>query len=78
MGTASSASEARRLKRIEQKLSETTCFACREKGHPARDCPKANQGGEDQVGRHKTSVSIGLCYRSIFFFSFYFMPNLIP
>ncbi|KAJ7632684.1 hypothetical protein FB45DRAFT_791855, partial [Roridomyces roridus] len=36
-----SPSEARRLQRIADRNAETTCFACRSKGHSARDCPKA-------------------------------------
>lgn len=34
------ASEKRRQSRISKKMDDTTCFACREKGHSLRDCPK--------------------------------------
>lgn len=37
---AAQASEKRRLKRIQIRQSDTICFACREKGHAAKDCPK--------------------------------------
>ena len=32
-------SETRRVGRIESKHSSTVCFACRQKGHAARECP---------------------------------------
>ncbi|TRM70296.1 hypothetical protein BD626DRAFT_563952 [Schizophyllum amplum] len=49
-------SEQRRLQRISERDADTTCFACREKGHAARFCPKTKgQGG------NKTAV--GICYR---------------
>ncbi|KAF8149481.1 hypothetical protein B0H34DRAFT_667709 [Crassisporium funariophilum] len=58
---ALSDSEARRLKRIQQKQVETTCFACREKGHAARDCPTAAKSGGDESGQ--VSSVVGICYR---------------
>ncbi|PPQ89467.1 hypothetical protein CVT25_011993 [Psilocybe cyanescens] len=51
------ATEARRLKRIEIKTTNTVCFACREHGHAAKDCPttkKSEASGEKGVG---------ICYR---------------
>ncbi|KAF8971225.1 hypothetical protein BDZ97DRAFT_1651625 [Flammula alnicola] len=53
-----SATEARRLKRIQQKNADTTCFACREKGHAARDCPTSQKAGDAEA----TAV-VGVCYR---------------
>ncbi|KAJ7109442.1 hypothetical protein C8R44DRAFT_802528 [Mycena epipterygia] len=48
-----SPSEIRRQKRIEERDAATTCFACRSKGHSARDCPSdGNSKG-----------AIGICYR---------------
>ncbi|THH31348.1 hypothetical protein EUX98_g2858 [Antrodiella citrinella] len=44
------ASEQRRVKRLDMRHADTTCFACRETGHAARDCPKA-------------MVIVGICYR---------------
>ena len=54
------ATEARRLKRISQKDMQTTCFACREKGHAAKDCPNQSGGVE---GAAKGAPSVGICYR---------------
>ncbi|KAJ7097866.1 hypothetical protein B0H15DRAFT_937262 [Mycena belliarum] len=48
-----SPSELRRLKRIEDRNAITTCFACRQKGHSARDCPSES----------KPKGAIGICYR---------------
>ncbi|KAF9022056.1 hypothetical protein BDZ89DRAFT_1197720 [Hymenopellis radicata] len=49
------ATESRRQKRIAEREADTTCFACREKGHAARHCPKTkNEGGKREVG---------ICYR---------------
>ncbi|KAG2154358.1 uncharacterized protein EDB93DRAFT_1239439 [Suillus bovinus] len=53
-------SESRRQKRIAQKYADTTCFACREKGHTARDCPTIRSGGGGGVTRQRT---VGICYR---------------
>ncbi|KAK7468747.1 hypothetical protein VKT23_003250 [Stygiomarasmius scandens] len=51
-----SSSEKRRLKRIDEKKAVTTCFACREKGHSAKDCPKAKGGNQ-------SNKAVGMCYR---------------
>ena len=56
-------SEARRRKRISQKLVETICFACREKGHAAKDCPTAQKSIEDNDGEEKATNVVGICYR---------------
>jgi hypothetical protein len=45
--------EDRRLGRIDNKNASTVCFACRQKGHAARECPNvllAAQLPEDQAG----------------------------
>ncbi|KAJ3564130.1 hypothetical protein NP233_g8493 [Leucocoprinus birnbaumii] len=52
-------SEMRRQKRINERNADTTCFACREKGHAAKDCPNV-EGGNDK-GKGKNIV--GICYR---------------
>ncbi|TFK66551.1 hypothetical protein BDN72DRAFT_771846, partial [Pluteus cervinus] len=52
-------SELRRQKRIDERNAETTCFACREKGHSAKDCPVTNDHGD---GGSSRSV-VGICYR---------------
>ncbi|KAJ7709840.1 hypothetical protein B0H17DRAFT_1155692 [Mycena rosella] len=51
-----SPSELRRQKRVDERNAATTCFACREKGHSARDCPSAQSDG-------KSKGAIGICYR---------------
>ncbi|KAJ6496739.1 hypothetical protein C8R47DRAFT_356338 [Mycena vitilis] len=51
-----SPAEARRLKRIEERNAATTCFACRLKGHSARDCPSSQSNG-------KSNGAVGICYR---------------
>ncbi|KAF9530313.1 hypothetical protein CPB83DRAFT_834561 [Crepidotus variabilis] len=60
-----SATEARRLKRVQDKLTDTICFACREKGHAARDCPKPLVSGENAEGSQSNSKrpGVGICYR---------------
>ncbi|TFK21101.1 hypothetical protein FA15DRAFT_718072 [Coprinopsis marcescibilis] len=53
--------EKRRLARIQERNDATTCFACREKGHAARDCPKAADA--DVAKREGNSNAVGICYR---------------
>ncbi|KAJ6502499.1 hypothetical protein C8R45DRAFT_621558 [Mycena sanguinolenta] len=48
--------EARRLKRVEERNATTICFACRLKGHSARDCPSSQSGD-------KSNSAVGICYR---------------
>ncbi|KAG5636324.1 hypothetical protein H0H81_008408 [Sphagnurus paluster] len=54
---AVSTSEERRLKRIQEKLDATTCFACRERGHAARNCPNTKNA------ENKEFSVVGICYR---------------
>jgi zinc finger CCHC domain-containing protein 9 len=49
-------SEDRRQRRIADRNSDKICFACRAKGHAAKDCPSAVQVEEGK------SV-VGICYR---------------
>ncbi|THV07643.1 hypothetical protein K435DRAFT_709696 [Dendrothele bispora CBS 962.96] len=51
-----SSSEKRRQKRVSEKQATTTCFACREKGHSARNCPKTGDGDQSKK-------VVGMCYR---------------
>ncbi|KAI9459098.1 hypothetical protein F5148DRAFT_1276836 [Russula earlei] len=47
--------EARRLKRMAGRRAQTTCFACRQVGHPAKDCPSVRPGADRE--------GVGICYR---------------
>lgn len=58
--------EQRRLKRVSDRQADTVCFACREKGHAAKDCPKAD--GEGRDGQKNVNVAVGMCYRFVFSF----------
>jgi len=55
------ATEARRLKRIKQKNSDTVCFACREKGHAAKDCSTIKKS--EAQGEGGAQNVVGICYR---------------
>jgi len=55
------ASERRRLNRVNEKKAQTTCFACREQGHAARDCPNAQAATGDEAAQ--TEAIVGICYR---------------
>ncbi|KAH9914012.1 uncharacterized protein B0H18DRAFT_887546 [Fomitopsis serialis] len=69
--TRKESSERRRLKRKDQRTSDTVCFACRERGHAARECTKAlkplEESGSASAGpRAKKSIgksAVGICYR---------------
>lgn len=59
-------SERRRVKRKDQRTVDTICFACREKGHAARECTKAlkptEEGGEAKR-KNVAKSAVGICYR---------------
>jgi hypothetical protein len=55
------ASERRRLRRINDKRADTVCFACREKGHELRDCPKSR----NLKGNADEKQLSGICFRYI-------------
>ncbi|KAH9176267.1 hypothetical protein EDB89DRAFT_1940181 [Lactarius sanguifluus] len=57
------ASETRRLKRKVERCANTTCFACREVGHSAKDCPSILPGTGDGATKTTTKNLIGICYR---------------
>ena len=53
---SAAASESRRQRRVDERMAEKTCFACRQKGHAAKDCPSNSElGGKRPV--------TGVCYR---------------
>ncbi|KAF9227160.1 hypothetical protein BS17DRAFT_450127 [Gyrodon lividus] len=54
--------EQRRLHRMAERQADTICFACREKGHAARDCPKTGEVGDENSQRNTNRV-VGMCYR---------------
>ncbi|KAI0298584.1 hypothetical protein BC826DRAFT_1103078 [Russula brevipes] len=70
-------SESRRVKRIAARRVHTTCFACREVGHSAKDCPsisvprpdgeEEDDDDDDDKGGGTTNAKIeavvGMCYR---------------
>jgi zinc finger CCHC domain-containing protein 9 len=49
-------SEKRRLLRVKNKTDETTCFACREKGHSVKDCPQ---------NADSNTIASGICFRFV-------------
>lgn len=55
-----SASETRRQGRIAERQADTICFAYREKGHAARDCPTS------KTAEGRTKNVVGICYRCVF------------
>jgi hypothetical protein len=57
--------EQRRLTRIAERHADTVCFACREKGHAAKDCPKAVGEGGDDDGQKNINKVVGMCYRFV-------------
>ncbi|KAG0700829.1 hypothetical protein DFH29DRAFT_929889 [Suillus ampliporus] len=56
-------SETRRQKRIAERHADTTCFACRQKGHAARDCPTTRNEAARGGGPGRQRSSVGICYR---------------
>ncbi|KAG5729773.1 hypothetical protein E4T56_gene935 [Termitomyces sp. T112] len=54
-----SISNWRRLKRINERVEATTCYACRQKGHAAKDCPNTEKLNEDG----QNAKIVGICYR---------------
>ncbi|KAF9467430.1 hypothetical protein BDZ94DRAFT_1280427 [Collybia nuda] len=58
-----SASEVRRQRRINEKMAGTICFACREKGHAAKDCPVTKDMADDGGSSTRSKGVVGICYR---------------
>lgn len=58
-------SELRRQQRIAERLSNTICFACRKKGHAAKDCPDSRVEDDTLEGEagDKVVQVVGICYR---------------
>ena len=63
------ATEARRLQRMAGRHAHMTCFACRQVGHSAKDCPTIHEGSTTATTKTKTSTEaavvavVGICYR---------------
>lgn len=66
------ASEWRRVKRINERLEKTICYACRQKGHAAKDCPNTEKPTEDS----QNAQIVGICYRYVSTFWVDETPNL--
>lgn len=53
---------------MQERNADTTCFACRERGHTARDCTKsivadALEGERGKRGVRSGRDAVGICYR---------------
>lgn len=44
-------------------MAGTICFACREKGHAAKDCPTTKRTANDDGNNTKSKGVVGICYR---------------
>ena len=55
----------RRKKRIAQRQDHTICFACRQKGHPAADCPVIRNSTTEGNSPSASKTLIGVCYRYV-------------
>lgn len=55
----------RRQKRIQGRLADTICFACRERGHAAKDCPSVKCQGMNGGADNQRKKLVGICYRYI-------------
>jgi zinc finger CCHC domain-containing protein 9 len=64
------ASEQRRQKRIQQRMADMTCFACRQKGHSAQNCNKTRSS------QSRSKPATGICYRCVIQSHFY-LSNLM-
>ena len=52
------------MKRIEGRHTHMTCFACREIGHSAKDCPSIRSNTDrDGSTTTTTKTKVGICYR---------------
>ncbi|EUC64054.1 zinc knuckle protein [Rhizoctonia solani AG-3 Rhs1AP] len=61
--TRKESSEARRLRRVDERRKDTVCFACREKGHAAKECPKSNLDETAGDALPTGNNLVGVCYR---------------
>lgn len=64
------ATEKRRLERIQERKDQTMCFACREMGHSAKECPNTTFAPEQlltlEAERDKSGKQmVGICYRYV-------------
>ena len=57
--------EYRRKKRIAQRQDHTICFACRQKGHPAANCPVIRNSTTEGNSPNAPKTLIGVCYRYV-------------
>lgn len=57
------ASDKRRLKRINERHENSICFACRQKGHAASQCPSTLLPNAGEAGVPHAKAVVGICYR---------------
>lgn len=55
-------SEVRREKRTAEREANTTCFACRQNGHAAKNCPVVDSANPEKLNGR---VIVGICYRYV-------------
>ncbi|UZJ53851.1 hypothetical protein CBS101457_003171 [Exobasidium rhododendri] len=56
-------SEVRREKREQERLSTTRCFACRQMGHSAKDCPVSLNEPTEETDDQSIPSGVVCCYR---------------
>ena len=77
------ASEQRRLKRIDDRNADKICFACRGRGHTARDCTNtlavdSLEGEQTNSAAKSGRDAVGICYRYVSSLVFAFTSGSDP